>query len=441
MKFYSLNKYSLFGLVLVVGAILATTFTPKISGNPLRVQNFPATACPGNLSDGVATAVLSNSKVKIREVPGKSKSLTMSGVSNYSVKNPILVAGDKLSSILVIRGKSGWLATSVCSIGNGDAWFAGGSGSITSRAFLDIVNSGLSVSVIDLYVFTSNGPAPLVSVTVAPNSEKRVSLDSLAPGEDSVVIHSITRSGRVSTFLFDERRKGLHSLGADFVSAGSAPSNHIVIPAISNVVVGKGKHVSQTLRIVAPGNIDASVKAKVISSDGSFAPVGLDGFSLTRGQVKDISFTPVIASETFSLILESDVPIVASVLSSGLIAGGQDFSWSSSANPLAPMAINFGGLTPTVEFFGSNISVGISWVSSSGKSANQRITGTDWATWRPKSGLNRATFSILGSGSKNVYGSVLFQSPGGLSHLLLAPGSVLESATIPLPDAGVIARR
>ena len=436
-----LNIFTLIALGLVTVSILATTFTPKIGSAIKLVQNFPATACPGNLSDGSATAVLANAKVKVRSIPSKSNSLTKAGSSNILVKNPLLVDGDPLSAISVIRGRSPWLATAVCAISNGDSWFVGGSGSLTSKGALDIVNSGLSVSVVDLFVFTSKGPAPLSSVTIPPNSEKRIFLDALAPGEDSVAIHAITRSGRVSTFMFDERRKGLRSLGADFVSAGARPANHVVIPAVSNIVVAKGKHATQTLRILAPGNIDATVKATVVSSDGAFSPVGLDGFSVTRGTVTDINFSPVIAAGIYSLVLESDQPIVAAVQSNSTASGTPDFSWSSSANPLTSVSMNFGGLTPTAQFTGGNIAVQISWITINGKSGSQTISGTDSATWTPKMGLIRATFNNLAGADKNTYGSIIFQGSGGLSHLLLAPGAILESASVPVPDAGVIARR
>ena len=80
-----LNKFTLMAMVLVLLAILATTFTPKIGSAIRLVQNFPATACPGNLSDGAATVALSNSKVKVRSIPSKSNTLTKAGLANYLV--------------------------------------------------------------------------------------------------------------------------------------------------------------------------------------------------------------------------------------------------------------------------------------------------------------------------------------------------------------------
>ena len=94
-----------------------------------------------------------------------------------------------------------------------------------------------------------------------------------------------------------------------------------------------------------------------------------------------------------------------------------------------------------MQFTGGNIAVQISWIAVGGKSGTKTVTGSDSATWIPKTGLIRASFTNLANSTKATYGSVIFQGSGGLSHLLLAPGAVLESASVPVPDAGVIARR
>ena len=97
-------------------------------------------------------------------------------------------------------------------------WFVGGSGALTSKSFLYIINSGFSESVVDLEIFTPNGALEPRSVSIPQNSTKKLSVDSLIPGEDIIVIGVKTISGRVSSYLFDERKKGLKSLGADFIA-------------------------------------------------------------------------------------------------------------------------------------------------------------------------------------------------------------------------------
>ena len=59
------------------------------------------------------------------------------------------------------------------------------------------------------------------------------------PGEEAVAVHVATRSGRVTSFLYDQRKKGLSSLGSDFVSSTSSPSTRLVIPTVLQSSSGK----------------------------------------------------------------------------------------------------------------------------------------------------------------------------------------------------------
>ncbi len=419
--------------MLVIAVILGVGATQKAETGIQTVAKFPATVCPSNLGDGTSTAVLPNSKVLIRSIPTKNNKLVVAGRTNFQVGNKALfVDGNQTTSISVTRGSSGWLATATCVVSESDQWFVGGSGSLTSRAELDIVNSGLSSSVVDLFVFTSKGPLPLISKVIPANSEKSILIDSLAPGEDLVAIHAVTRSGRVSTFFLDQRKKGLRSLGADFVFDSGAPANHLEIPAILNI--GKSKNAGvQTLRVLAPGAVDATIKSTIISTDGAFAPIELDNKVIKHGNVTDLTFSPVLSGSAYALVIDSDVPVVASVHT--VING--EFSWANSVKPFTNVTMNLGGLTPRVLFQGKSVSVGISWIDINGKVGSALVSGSDFAGWTPKTGVRRVTF-VNNSAS---YGAILFTGAGQISNLPVAPGAVLESAAIPQADARVISRR
>ena len=432
----TLSRSTVLAIVLVIAAILGVGATQKVETGIQTVAKFPATVCPSNLGDGAATAVLPNSKVLVRSIPTKNNKLVGAGTTNFQVGNRALfVDGNQTTSISVTRGSSGWLATTACVVSGSDQWFVGGSGALTSRAELDIVNSGLSSSIVDLFVFTSKGPLPISSQSIPANSEKSILIDALAPGEDLVAVHAVTRSGRVSTFFLDQRKKGLRSLGADFVFDSGAPANHLVIPAILNIgqrSKRKGAGV-QTLRILAPGAVDATIKASIISTDGAFAPIELDNKVIKHGNVTDLTFSPVLSGSAYSLVIDSDVPVVASVRTD--ISG--EFSWANSVKPFTNVTMNLGGLTPRVLFQGKAISVGISWIDINGKSGSARVSGSDFAGWTPKTGLRRISF-VNNSAS---YGGILFTGAGQIANLPVAPGAVLETAAIPQADARVISRR
>jgi hypothetical protein len=419
--------------VTVAGVILFDPSKSEIS----TVKSYPATVCPGNLGNATSTSVLPSSNTLVREIPVTKIVLKKARTTFYLSSKPLLVDGNSQTSINVTRTKSNSLATAICSISSGEQWFVGGSGSVSSNSSIQIINSGLSTSIVDLYVHTAKGVSPVSSVRISKNSSKRIYLDTLAPGENSVVIHSITRSGRVTMFMHDQRQLGLRNFGSDFVSQGAGPENRVVIPAINNVVLS-GKDTEQLLRILAPGTVKANVRAKLISSDGTFAPIELDDINIEGGKVKEIKFKPVLESKNFSLVLTSDRPIVAAVKSTGTFGGTNEFTWSTSVQQLESMSLNFGGLQPQVAFQGKNIEVNVVWTAKNRKEYRKTIRGSkenDIATWSPSGGVLTARFS---TSRDQIYGGVIFKENAGLSYLPLVAGAQLESSAIPISDARII---
>lgn len=426
------DRITLISVGVIIAALISVTATPKIAEQIKTIAKFPATACPSNLGDGSAYAALTNSKAMVREIPMTGNKLSKANISNYALNaKPLLVDGSSNSTVEVLKGSAGALSTTICGLSNGDQWFVGGSGTVLSRGVIDIVNSGLSAATVDLFPFTSKSALTLVTEVVKANSELKVPLDSLAPGEDSIVIHSVTRSGRASVYMFDDRHKGLRSLGSDFVSSLSSPAQHLVIPAISNSISGKGSPV-QALRILVPGNVDAAIKANIASTDGSFAPIEIDGKNIAHGRVFDLPLKPIVNAKNYSLVLDSDQPIVASIQSSF----GNDFAWSTAVPALTSASLNLGGLTPSIEFQGSDISVTMNWLGVNGKSGSQTLTGNDFLTWTPKIGIVRISFT---SNAKS-YGAMLFYNGSARSHLPITSGATVENSSLPSSDARVIAR-
>jgi hypothetical protein len=419
--------------VTIAGVILFDPSKSEIS----TVKSYPATVCPGNLGNATSTSVLPSSNTLVREIPSTKIVLKKARTTFYLSSKPLLVDGNSQTSINVTRTKSNSLATAICSISSGEQWFVGGSGSVSSNSSIQIINSGLSTSIVDLYVHTAKGVSPVSSVRISKNSSKRIYLDTLAPGENSVVIHSITRSGRVTMFMHDQRQLGLRNFGSDFVSQGAGPENRVVIPAINNVLLS-GKDTEQLLRILAPGTVKANVRAKLISSDGTFAPIELDDINIEGGKVKEIKFKPVLESKNFSLVLTSDRPIVAAVKSTGTFGGTNEFTWSTSVQQLESMSLNFGGLQPQVAFQGKNIEVNVVWTAKNRKEYRKTIRGSkenDIATWSPSGGVLTARFS---TSRDQIYGGVIFKENAGLSYLPLVAGAQLESSAIPISDARII---
>jgi hypothetical protein len=279
-----------------------------------------------------------------------------------------------------------------CSVSNGEQWFAGGSGALTSKSFLYIVNSGFSDSSVELQIYTPNGLIEPKSVVISQNSTKKISVDTLVPGEDKIVIGVKTLSGRVSSYLLDERKKGLKSLGADFVAPVATANKKVTIAGISGLTgkqISNNNSVSHTLRLLIPGTIDANIDVTINSNDGNFIPEGLSQFNVKNQRVLDIPLTFAPTNQAFSIIIDSDQPLLASVLSTFNYGKSSEIAWATAADDLAKWSVNLTGSRPTLTFSGKKINVSISATGINGKKITKTITGANFAIWRPPVGLNR----------------------------------------------------
>ena len=208
-----MNKYlrnSKYNSVVITLAILGLiSYLAPTRNEQIKITySYPATACPANVTKATAIAALPNSKIGKRLIDGKIKKFTSANANSIVLgENSILIDGNPGTALTFVNNT--WKAVVPCSVSNGEQWFVGGSGALTSKSILSIVNSGFSESAVEIGVYTSTGVLEPKQVAISPNSTKSISLDTLAPGEDSLAISVKTKSGRVSSFLFDERKKGL----------------------------------------------------------------------------------------------------------------------------------------------------------------------------------------------------------------------------------------
>lgn len=438
------DKKVLFGISAILVGVLVSTLGPQAArvnfGRTVVAAKFPATVCPSAISSAVSVAYLPNPKTQVRTVKSASIKLRAARTYRATLTEPLFIEG-KDQSTMVANSAAGWFASSICEVGNGESWFVGGSAGISSAGYIDLVNSGLSESTVDLIAYSAKGAQPPVSVVIPANSEKKVLLDSLAPGEDQIVVHAMTRSGRVTAFYIDIRKQGLRSLGADYVTPAPSASKTVILPGLINNV-SKGSSLTQVIRILVPGAVDANVSATVYSLDSAFSPVGLDNLRLPHGKVTDITLSELSVSTPFALKITGDQPLVAGALSRTK-KGAADFAWSGAAPELPmgePISLNLGGHYPLISLYSSGkIRVRISYNLTTGKKSAAMVTGDRKVSWRPTGAVNRIEIESF---TRESYGAILFSGAtnGGLSYISLRAGSTLNSSLLPEPDARVISR-
>jgi hypothetical protein len=398
-------------------------------------ENYPPVVCPATPS-GESSAISVPSTQTGSRVLGKKTTIlkpTRTLRLMQSSSPTILDTKNMTSPVWQIK-RGVWAGATICSAPSISQWFIGGAADVTSKGKLILINSGLSEAIIDVEVWSESGVRPPKVVTLKANSSLVQSLDSLDPGAKRIALHIAPRSGRVNAFLVDERGRGLKSLGGDMVNAAPDPSKEILIPAIPHMK-RLGKPLGHTLRIIAPGDVDARISAELISTKGSFVPVGFDDRVIKAGIVTEIALNPQLVPTTFALRITSDRPIVASVYSSTFAESKSDFVWSTSTVEMKEYSLAVSGLAPTLVFSGENVSVSISVLYTNKKEKRFTVTGDGIASFKVPENARTVNFTKV---SDKTYGGALISTQSGFGYFPLTLGSELTRVLLPSANIRVL---
>ena len=402
-------------------------------------SNYPAVVCPST-PNGLTTAIsLPSSKSQIRLTGTKSLSFIPSQTLRYMQKQaPIIVESQGATPVVWQIRKGVWAGATICSSLQSEQWFVGGAADVTSKGRLILVNSGLSSAIVDIEVWNEIGPQPTKAITIKANSYLEVGADSLAPGSQSLVIKTITRAGRVTSYMIDERGRGLRALGGYIVNFTPKASREVFIPAIPHTVRKVGSKLVElphSLRILVPGEIDARINVSIFSTDGSFIPAGLEGKVVKSGSVATLALNPNLPASKFGLRITSDEPIVASVFSQTISEGKSDFIWSTASTELTPSNFSLSGLAPQLIFIGEQVKVELELLLNNGKRRTITVNGEDIATVKIPDGVRSITIVKAGKG---IYGAGLIATKSGYGYFPLTAGSVLTKSSVPMSNIRVL---
>ena len=418
--------------VLVIALGLDGLFSVAVTTKSYS-ESYPAVVCPPTLNGLSSQISLASKQTPFQKLQNRTTKTEPVKVLRLPVKKDSLVFDSEGVTPVVWQSKaSSWAGGALCNGPATSQWFVGGTADITTKGRLVIVNSGLSDAVIDVQSFTENGKQPLRTITVVSKNYLVIPVDSLTPGDKNLTVHVAPRSGRVNAFMIDEQGKGLRSLGGDLVNFASGASKTLMIPAIPNQIVKNSKALPHILRVLTPGDVDASVTAEVLSADGVFVPVGLTSRTISAGTVSEFQLTPKITSSIMAIRITSTEPVVAAVKSTVTFSGRKDFVWSTSAPALVPLTIAITGLTPLVSFTGERINVSLEVTLNNGKVVRKNIKGIDIATWRAPEAARSFTITKVGP---ETFAGALVSSINGYGYFPIASGSLLTK--IELPDSNI----
>jgi hypothetical protein len=425
--------------LLIVTAVVATLALSNLTSESVKQsdfsENYPPVVCPATPA-GESSAISVPSTQTGSRVLGK-KSIIFKPTRTLRLmqgSSPTILETKNMTSPVWQIKKGVWAGATICSAPSTSQWFVGGAADITSKGKLILINSGLSEAIIDVEIWSESGIRPPKVVTLKANSSVVQTLDSLDPGAKRIALHVAPRSGRVNAFLVDERGRGLRSLGGDMVNASPDPSKVVVIPAIPHMK-RSGKVLGHTLRVIAPGDVDARISVELISTKGSFVPFGFDDRAIKAGIVTEIPLNPQLVPSTFALRISSDRPIVASVYSSTYAESKSDFVWSTSTAVMTEYSLAVSGLAPTLVFSGDKVSISISVLYTNKKEKKFTVTGEGIATFKVPDNARTINFTKV---SDKTVGGALISTQSGYGYLPLVPGSELTRVLLPSANIRVL---
>ena len=413
-------------IFITVTALIVTSLNSAPDQNIERSVSIPATVCPKFDGEARNTALLPSAKSEIKQATTRKLNFVAARSNPYLISNTSLVIAGSEATSAVIRSRAGiYTAATTCLIGSGEQWFIGPSADLGSFARLLIVNSGLSTSSVEIDSYKDSGKVGSRSLAIAAVSQREIRLDSLAPGAKSVAIRVLTKAGRVTAFLLDERRSGLRTLGGDFL-ASYDPGLEIVIPAIPTK--SKGRVISaHSLRVIATGARAAIINVELLSDGSRFIPVGLAEVVINPGEVKTLQLPKSLGKRPAAILIRSNEPITASVYSQE----GNEFSWATPAQGISNFIFNVGGLEPILTLVGDQIEARVETNSRDGKRQVQIIRGEEMVNWKIPPNTRIVNISTLGT---LLYLGASWSTSDGFTSIALNPGTELERSTTPIFD-------
>lgn len=304
------------------------------------------------------------------------------GVTPYRVDLPpgegeqLVLAASQAQSI-ASNGLVGFAATE-CSTASSDSWIVAGSTETGRTTLLTLSNPANVQSTVTLELYTEDGrvnATGLEGIVVPVDGQRIVSIAGWAPDAESVVVRVRSSGGAIVAHLQQNTTRVLTPGGVDIAAPGTAPALTSVIPgfvvdahaAIEDIGLGGDFHdLASIVRLLAPGDVDAHAILTVRPTPGTAQPIIEAGeervpetlvmpIELKAGVVTDLPFDQLLDG-SYTITIDSDVPVVAAARSSTVSSGSRvqldsvegpnatasgaiDFAWFATAPELATTAL------------------------------------------------------------------------------------------------------
>jgi hypothetical protein len=427
-----------FALLFFIIFVHIAIFLPQNNQTAEVSRSYAVTTCPGPINGAKSVALLPSKSIGIRDLTRKASGFSKptTGTPN-NARGAIVVSGNPKDTLNIQSKDSKWTTAVTCGLGDAVSWFIGGTANVTSQGKLVMINSGLSDASVEVTAYDETGPKAANNISVRALSEKTVRIDSLDPGAESLALEVKVLSGRVTSFLLDERVRGLNNIGGDFVSPIVEPDLIQVVPGLIAKYGAAGK-IGHTLRVINVSDTDTTASLEIISKSGVYIPVGLGDIKLNSKTVVDIPLKNLdLGKENFAVKVEAGAPIAAAVKTDLVFGSLSDYTWAVASPNFRSLEFNLYGLEPTISIVGDRVAVLAEWRLRDGKSGSRVLTGEEIVNWKVPA--NVRNLRLINRGT--VSAGMTWVTRDGIASLPITGAASLESAVRPITDISVIQSR
>jgi hypothetical protein len=238
-----------------------------------------------------------------------------------SVDEPGAVAvtgtGDLAPGLLAARFGSRNLAAVDCPAPTPETWFTGVGAGARHDSVLELVNPDEGPAVADVTVFGRGGAIDvpeLRGVTVRGRDSLRLQLGEVMPRRSELTLRVVVSRGRLSAALLDQIPElGARPLTQDWLPGQPAPTTSAVLMGLPG---GEGTDV---LAVANPGDSEARVTVRILTTDSAFAPEGVDELRVPPGSVRTVTLTTAVRlaveDGAIGVVVTSDSAVTSTVRS------------------------------------------------------------------------------------------------------------------------------
>ena len=146
-------------LVGIIAALLLATNLFDANTNARQYsKSYPAVVCPPNPAGITTASSVASKKTLFYRIGNKSTKLVKIKTLRYSsVSDPILLETEGLTPVSFQSRTGVWAGSVLCTAPATSQWFVGGTSDVSSKGVIYLVNSGLSVSIADIFTWSENG--------------------------------------------------------------------------------------------------------------------------------------------------------------------------------------------------------------------------------------------------------------------------------------------